>query len=126
YRAVVGEVKSNLQNGRGGACTSYFQIFDPEIDTLLRLKNPMSTADKKIRGMDYSWGSNKFFARKVARNEDVFLFNCFTAPDLFDALYSDDEERFAQLYAKYEADPDFEKIWINARELLITANNEWN
>jgi len=28
-RAVVSEVKSSLQNGRGGACTSYFSIFDP-------------------------------------------------------------------------------------------------
>ncbi len=125
-RAVVAEVKASLQNGRGGACTSYFSIFDPEIDTLLRLKNPMSTADRKIRGMDYSWGANRFFARKVARNEDVFLFNCFTAPDLYAALYSEDEARFEALYAKYEADPLFVKNYANARELLITAINEWN
>ncbi|HET7268779.1 MAG TPA: ribonucleoside-diphosphate reductase subunit alpha [Oleiagrimonas sp.] len=126
YRALVAEVKSNLQNGRGGACTTYFSIFDPEVDTLLRLKNPMSTADKKIRGMDYSWGGNRFFARKVARNEDVFLFNCFTAPELQDALYSGDEDRFAELYARHEADDHFEKHYVNARELLITATNEWN
>lgn len=126
YRALVAEVKSNLQNGRGGACTSYFSIFDPEVDALLRLKNPMSTADRKIRGMDYSWGSNRFFARKVARNEDVFLFNCHTAPDLQEALYSDDEARFETLYAKYEQDENFEKTCLNARELLITACNEWN
>ena len=25
------------------------------MDVLLRLKNPMSTEDRKIRGMDYSW-----------------------------------------------------------------------
>lgn len=125
-RAVAAEVKSNLQNGRGGACTSYFSIFDPEIDTLLRLKNPMSTEDKKIRTMDYSWGGNRFFARKVARNEPVFLFNCHTAPDLYDALYSDDEALFESLYAKYEQDKDFKKIHVNARDLLITACNEWN
>lgn len=126
YRAIVGEVKANLQNGRGGACTTHFPIYDPEVDTLLRLKNPMSTEDKKIRGMDYSWGGNRFFARKVARNEDIFLFNCFTAPDLYDALYSDDEERFAELYAQYEADDNFKKTYVNARSILITAENEWN
>jgi ribonucleoside-diphosphate reductase alpha chain len=125
-RAVVAEVRSSLQNGRGGACTSYFSIFDPEIETLLRLKNPMSTADRKIRGMDYSWGGNRFFARKVARNEDMFLFNCYTAPDLYEALYSDDEARFEELYALYEANPGFKKQYVNARELLITAINEWN
>lgn len=126
YRALVAEVKSNLQNGRGGACTTYFPIFDPEVDTLLRLKNPMSTEDKKIRGMDYSWGGNRFFARKVARNEDIFLFNCHTAPDLYGALYSGDEAGFERLYARYEADEGFEKKWVSARELLITASNEWN
>src|SRR5690606_6725690 len=126
FRALVAEVKSNLQNGRGGACTSYFSIFDPEVDTLLRLKNPMSTEDKKIRGMDYSWGGNRFFARKVTRNEDIFLFNCFTAPDLQAALYSGDEEKFETLYAQYEQNPAFKKTYVNARELLITATNEWN
>ncbi|QXL84957.1 ribonucleoside-diphosphate reductase subunit alpha [Comamonas sp. NLF-1-9] len=125
-RAVVSEVKSSLQNGRGGACTSYFSIYDPEIETLLRLKNPMSTEDKKIRGMDYSWGSNRLFARKVARNEEIFLFNSHTAPDLYEALYSNDEERFEQLYQKYEKNPLFPKRFVNARELLITACNEWN
>ncbi len=125
-RAVVSEVKSSLQNGRGGACTSYFNIFDPEVETLLRLKNPMSTADRKIRGMDYSWGGNRLFARKVARNEDIFLFNCYTAPDLYDALYSDDEARFEQLYEKYENNALFKKHTVNARDLLITACNEWN
>ena len=126
FRAVVGEVRSSLQNGRGGACTSYFSGFDPEVDVLLRLKNPMSTEDRKIRGMDYSWGYNRFFARKVARNEDVFLFNAFTAPDLYAALYSGDEDLFADLYSKYESDPSFVKMFVNARNLFITADNEWN
>lgn len=126
YRALVAEVKSNLQNGRGGACTSYFPIFDPEVEILLRLKNPMSTEDRKIRGMDYSWGGNRFFARKVARNEEIFLFNCHTAPDLQAALYSGDEAGFETLYACYDADPGFPKTRVNARELLITACNEWN
>lgn len=126
YRALVAEVKSNLQNGRGGACTTYFPIFDPEVDTLLRLKNPMSTEDKKIRGMDYSWGGNRFFARKVARNEDIFLFNCFTAPDLYEALYNGNEAQFEALYESYAANESFPKTWASARELLITASNEWN
>ncbi|KYC29442.1 Ribonucleoside-diphosphate reductase [Sterolibacterium denitrificans] len=126
YRALVAEVKSNLQNGRGGACTTYFPIFDPEVDTLLRLKNPMSTEDRKIRGMDYSWGGNRFFARKVAKNEEIFLFNCYTAPDLYAALYSGDETRFEEIYARYAADENFPKTWVSARELLITASNEWN
>lgn len=126
FRALAAEVKSNLQNGRGGACTSYFSVFDPEVDVLLRLKNPMSTEDKKIRTLDYSWGGNRFFAKKVARNEDIFLFNTHTAPDLYKALYSDDEAEFERLYNQYEANDAFKKTYANARDLLVTACNEWN
>lgn len=126
FRALVGEVKASLQNGRGGACTTYFPVYDPEIDVLLRLKNPMSTEDKKIRGLDYSWGYNKFFAKKVAKNEQVFLFNTHTAPELYQALYSGDEELFENIYEQYLNDDNFTKIWVDAREVLLTAENEWN
>lgn len=125
YRNTVASVKANTQNGRGGACTMYFNIFDPEIETLLNLKNPMSTEDKKIRGLDYSWGGNKFIARKAARNEQVFLFNIYTAPDLYKALYSGDQSEFERLYEKYEADENFKKTYVNARDLIIQANNQW-
>lgn len=124
YRSLVGAIKSNLQNGRGGAATTYYNAFDPEVDTISRLKNPMSTEDKKIRGMDYSAGFNKFFARKAAKNEEVFLFNCYTAPDLYKALYSSDDDAFAKLYAKYEADSSFVKKYVSAREILLTVLNE--
>jgi len=125
YRNTVTSVKANTQNGRGGACTMYYNIFDPEVQTLINLKNPMSTEDKKIRGMDYSWGDSKLFAKKVAKNEDIFLFNTHTAPDLYKALYSGDQTEFEQLYAKYEADDSFKKTYVNARELFIQADNQW-
>lgn len=124
YRALVGAIKANLQNGRGGACTTSVSIFDPEIETIIRLKNPMSTEDKKIRGLDYSIGVNKFFARKAAKNEDVFLYNSYTAPDLYAAFYSSDVELFAELYEKYEKDENFKKTYVNARDLLLTTLNE--
>jgi len=99
-------------------------MFDPEVETISQLKNPMSTEDKKIRGMDYNAGGNKFFARKAAKKEDIFLFNCFTAPDLYDAFYSDDKERFERLYEKYDNDPNFKKKYVSAREVLLTVLNE--
>lgn len=124
YRSLVGAVKANLQNGRGGAATTYYNAFDPEVDVISRLKNPMSTEDKKIRGMDYSFGCNKFFAKKVAMNQDIFLFNSFTAPDLYDALYSADDQLFEELYKKYEEDNTFVKKCVSAREVALTTLNE--
>lgn len=124
YRAQVGATKANLQNGRGGANTTHYQTFDPEAHIISMLKNPLSVEDKKIRGIDYSATTNKFFARKAAREEQVFAFNSFTAPDLWDAFYSSDAENFERIYAKYEADESFKKIWIDARKLLIDVLNE--
>jgi ribonucleoside-diphosphate reductase alpha chain len=124
YRSLVGAVKANLQNGRGGAATTYYSVFDPEVEVISQLKNPMSTEDKKIRGIDYSMTSNKFFARKAAKNELIFLFNSFTAPDLYKAFYSSDEAEFERLYNKYDSDNSFKKTYINAREILLKVLNE--
>lgn len=124
YRSLVGAVKANLQNGRGGACTAYFNAFDPEVSTINMLQNPRSTEDKKIRGIDYACISNKFFARKVARNEDIFVFNSFTAPDLWQAFYSADDKNFETLYAKYEKDDSFKKTYTSARDIITQAINQ--
>lgn len=124
YRSLVGAVKANLQNGRGGAATTHYHAYDPEVEVISKLKNPMSTEDKKIRGMDYSFGSNKFFAKKAAKQQKVFTFNSFTAPDLYAALYSNDSNLFEELYTKYENDPLFPKTYIDAREVLLTSLNE--
>ncbi len=124
YRAMLGAVSANMQNGRAGACTTYYSAYDPEVKDLMALKNPMTPAKKQIRGMDYAQISNKFMGRKVARNEDVFLFNIHTAPDLYEAMFSDDEELFEKLYAKYEADPDFKKTYVSARDIILTNENE--
>lgn len=123
-RALDGAAHANLQAGRGGAVTTHINCFDPEIEVLLKLKNPMTTLDRQIRGLDYSFGSNKFFASKVAKNEDIFTFTSYSAPDLYEALYSGDSRKFAEIYEKYENDPTFEKNYVNAREIAITALNE--
>ena len=50
----------------------------------------------------------------------------FTAPELHAALYRGDEAAFEEIYDRHAADEAFPKVWVNARELLITASNEWN
>jgi len=121
YRALLGANKANLQNGRGGACTTYFSAFDPEAAVINMLQNPKSTVDKRIRGIDYSCLSNKLFARKAALNQEVFTFNVYTAPDLFKAFFSADQGLFQKLYDKYEADESFKKNYIKARDLILDA-----
>src|ERR1700752_2569141 len=124
YRALYGAIQANIKNGRNGACTVFFSAYDPENHDILRLKNPMTPADKQIRGLDYAILTNKFLGRKAAKKEDVFLFNIFTAPDLTEAFYSGDLNKFIEIYNLYENDPTFKKTYTSAREILIHSRNE--
>lgn len=124
YRSLSTAVKTMLQNGRGGAATTFYTCFDPEVEVIMRLKNPMSTEERRIRGIDYAFQSNRLFAKKVARNEDIFLFNSFTAPELYEAFYGGDEDYFEELYERYEKDDGFKKKYVNARSILLAVMEE--
>lgn len=124
YRSLVGAINANKQAGRGGACTTYYNAFDPQVQTIMRLKNQRSTDDKKIRGLDYAFSQNKLFARKVALNEDIALFDCYSEPELFNAMYSKDMELFEKLYNDYVNNKAKNITFVNARELFLQAMTE--
>jgi ribonucleoside-diphosphate reductase alpha chain len=126
YGALAKAVKANIQAGRGGACTSYLPMFDPEIEKVLMLQNPRTPVDKQNRDMHFAWQDNYFFARKVFNNEDIFHFNSWSAPDLFASFFSGDGKKFEELYKKYEADPNFKKTYSSARHLLRTGYEQRN
>jgi len=123
YRALVGAINANLQNGRGGAATQHYTAFDPEVQVIQKLKNPMTPTSKQVRGIDYSFGSNKFFARKAATNEDIALFSYQDQPDLYEAMYSKDSSLFEKLYNEYLNSPT-KKTFVNAREIVQGALTE--
>lgn len=124
YKHLGTAVKANLQNGRGGACTTFYSAYDPQALEISGLGNPRATESKRNRDLDYAFISNKFFARKVALNEDVFMFNVHRTPDLWDAMFSSDPTLFSTLYAKYDNDVLFPKTYINARDLLVKVITE--
>lgn len=123
YRALVGAINANLQNGRGGAATQHYTAFDPEVQVIQKLKNPMTPTAKQVRGIDYSFGSNKFFARKAATNEDIALFSYQDQPELYEAMYSKDSSLFEKLYNEYLNSPT-KKTFVNAREIVQGALTE--
>ncbi len=102
YRAMVGAIGANLQNGRGGASTVSYTAFDPEVEVIQKLRHPTTPATKRIAGCHYSFGSNKMFARKVAKNESYAPFSYYDQPELYEAQYSKDSSLFDQLYSEYE------------------------
>ena len=118
YRALVGAIGANLQNGRGGASTVHYSAFDPEVEVIQKLRHPMTPEAKRIAGCHYSFGSNKLFARKVAKNETFAPFSYYGNEEMFEAQYEQDQSKFEQLYAEYEKTA---KVKISAREVAISA-----
>jgi ribonucleoside-diphosphate reductase alpha chain len=124
YRSLQGAVQANMQAGRGGAATVYYTCYDPEVLDLLQLRNPRQTEDKRIRGLHYNMGSNKVFARAVAKNEDVFGFSYKDNVELYEAQYSGDQSQFETLYDKYSKTRKAAKYRVNARDILVTSLTE--
>lgn len=121
YRAMVGAIQANLQNGRGGASTVHYTAYDPEVETIQKLRHPMTPASKKIGGCHYSFGTNKFFARKVAKNEDFYLFSYADAPELYEAQYSKDQNLFEKLYNEAVVKGGVVGAKLNARDVALGA-----
>lgn len=114
-------VLANVQGGRGGAGNFFTSIYDPEARMILGLRDPRASDTYRNRDVHYSFLANRYFHKKFAKEEDVFVWNCYTAPDLHEAFYSKDLSEFIRLYEKYEADPNFKKTYISARDLMIHA-----
>lgn len=120
YRVIEKNVAANVQAGRGGAATIYFNALDPEIEDLLVLRHPTTIAEKKIKDIDYGFVYNKTFLQKVAKGEQWMLISYLVARDLWQAMYSNDIDLFEQLYNKYDKDPSIKKRYISARTIAYT------
>jgi ribonucleoside-diphosphate reductase alpha chain len=110
YAALAGAVNANIQAGRGGACTAYYSVFDPEAETIMMAQNPRTPAEKQNRDLHFAMMSNRLVGKKVAKKENIFAFNVYTAPDLVAKFYSGDQDGFESRYNQYENNPDFKKV----------------
>lgn len=122
-RSYVGALGANLQNGRGGAGTMYYNAYDPEVETIAKLKNPITPLTRQVRGSDYSFGSNRLVVRQAAKNGDIALFSYYHAPELYEAIYSGDQDYFEELYAEFLAS-DLPRKMVPARKIVINALTE--
>ena len=118
--AISAMVKANLQGGRGGAATVHLCALDPEIFMMLKLRNVKTPSERRISGVQYSFGYNKLFAKKVKDDKEWLLISYLHAPDLWEAMYSDNEELFENLYNKY-LEKDVPKKIVSAKELAVLS-----
>ena len=117
-------VRSCTQNGvRGGSATTHFPLWHLEIEDILVLKNNKGTDDNRVRKLDYSIQLNKTMYERLLSNKDITLFSPHDVPDLYEAFYAD-QDKFAQLYAKYEKDTSIRKKTLKAMDLFSALLKE--
>ena len=111
-------VKSCSQGGvRGGAATVYLPIWHIEFEELVVLKNNKGTEENRVRHMDYAFQFNKLMYERLLTGGDITLFSPNDVPELFDAFYAD-QDKFRELYIKYEADKSIRKKTLTAIDVF--------
>jgi ribonucleoside-diphosphate reductase alpha chain len=120
FKLFESSIKSCSQGAiRGGSATLHTVIWHLEIEDILVLKNNKGTPENRVRKMDYSIQYNGFILTRLLRGEKITLFSPHDVPDLYDAFF-DDQDKFAELYVKYENNKHIRKKRIDANELITT------
>ncbi len=120
YKLLQANIDATMQSGaRRGAATTYINVLDPEIETLIHLRNPTSIPEEKVDGIDYAFSYNKTFVEKFKANEDWMLISYYYSPDLWEAMYEKDTVNFDILYEKYLNDETIPKKLVNTRQLVL-------
>ena len=118
YKHFQTAVKSCSQGGvRGGAATLFYPLWHLEVESLLVLKNNRGVEENRVRHLDYGVQFNKLMYQRLIKGESITLFSPSDVPGLYDAFF-EDQDKFEELYLKYEADDSIRKKCIKAIELF--------
>ena len=116
-------VRCCTQNGvRGGNATVHFPIWHKEIEDIIVLKNNKGTEDNRARRMDYSIQISKLFYERFISNKEITLFSPHDVPELYETFGYND--KFDELYKKYEKDKNISKKTVSAQELFMNILKE--
>ena len=123
YKHFQTAVKSCSQGGvRGGAATLFYPMWHYEVENLLVLKNNRGVEENRVRHLDYGVQLNKLMYERMIKNGNITLFSPSDVPGLYDAFF-EDQERFEQLYLKYEADETIRKKVMKAGDVQLGTHN---
>ena len=124
YKLFQTAVKCCSQGGvRGGAATLFYPLWHLEVESLLVLKNNRGVEDNRVRHMDYGVQLNKTMYTRLIKGQDISLFSPSDTPGLYDAFF-EDQDKFEELYTKYENDPNIRSRQIPATELFSLMMQE--
>ncbi len=124
YKLFQTAVKCCSQGGvRGGAATLFYPLWHLEVESLMVLKNNRGVEDNRVRHMDYGVQLNKTMYTRLIKGQDISLFSPSDTPGLYDAFF-EDQDKFEELYTKYENDPSIRSRQIPATELFSLMMQE--
>jgi ribonucleoside-diphosphate reductase alpha chain len=124
YKLFQTAVKSCSQGGvRGGAATLFYPLWHLEVESLLVLKNNRGVEENRVRHLDYGVQFNKLMYQRLIKGQSITLFSPSDVPGLYDAFFAD-QDKFEELYLKYEADDSIRKKCIKAIELFTLFAQE--
>lgn len=118
YKYFQTAVKSCSQGGvRGGAATLFYPAWHLEVESLLVLKNNRGVEENRVRHLDYGVQFNKLMYQRMIKDDYITLFSPSDTPGLYDAFFAD-QDKFEELYVKYEQDESIRKKRLKAVELF--------
>ncbi|MBE0407629.1 class 1a ribonucleoside-diphosphate reductase subunit alpha [Psychrobacter sp. AOP22-C1-22] len=124
YKLFQTAVKCCSQGGvRGGAATLFYPLWHLEVESLLVLKNNRGVEDNRVRHMDYGVQLNKTMYTRLIKGQDISIFSPGDTPGLYDAFF-EDQDKFEELYTKYENDPSIRSRQIPAADLFSLMMQE--
>ena len=113
-------VKSCSQGGvRGGAATVYLPMWHYEFEDLVVLKNNKGIEENRVRHMDYAFQVNKLMYERLLTGGDITFFDPNDVPGLYESFF-DDQDKFKELYEKYEKTRAVRKKTLPATEVFST------
>lgn len=124
YKLFQTAVKCCSQGGvRGGAATLFYPIWHSEVESLLVLKNNRGVEDNRVRQMDYGVQINKTIYTRLIKGQNITLFSPSDVDGLYDAFF-EDQDKFEELYTKYEQDDSIAKRQVSAQDLFSILMQE--
>jgi ribonucleoside-diphosphate reductase alpha chain len=117
-------VKSCSQGSiRGGAATAFYPMWHLEVKSLLVLKNNRGVEENRVRQLDYGVQLNKTMYQRLITKGNITLFSPSDVDGLYEAFFVD-QDKFEELYTKYENDPSIRKETVSAVELFTIMLQE--
>ena len=123
YRAFANVMRSSMQASRSGASTMHFPVFDPEVEILMGLKNPLSTLVNRVRESDYAISINKPFVKRMVTDKPFWLFSYKDNPELYEEFYHADSNKFDRHLEEFVIQNPEKVVEVKASDLFSNGMN---